>query len=495
LLTLSIRKYLSQIKSYINYFISIVILKLISLSFKKNLRLAGCFISDDLFAYLFRHFAYRGNLLTDLERYLQTGRIRARWIKRNDGWKEQSRLSPKERLRVGFLGTFGKEANFPKEFFRDLPQNVEVFVYDLNRTKKNKKYNGVPFLKGLQNVTCREIRNLKNYTDNDNNQEEWSRLINADQLDVLVFTLGEYILRILDYLTAPVIIPMNVTSLLLPHPKCRIQMYNQPPWPYEVRDSKLWNLKTKKFLSFPAVVSWEIYSRRATKGFEEVPWTSRECQIFFSGNLRKLNSGKFSQVLMRLMRDQEDLKLVYYGRENTYHLNSIRACFERNSILDRTLYKGSYTHEVNRNGEFIIDNKLLNAFNDLRKSKLFLNTFPISGARSCIEAYSLGVPVIHLSSSGEEWLKNQKNVYFRLPIILTESGTAHTIDEYISKAKRVLTDESFAKTIIKEQNQLLEKLTDTDRFWRLILDIVDKYNVENYNPSLQCGHSINEQIL
>tara|TARA_Y100000031_G_C7868804_1_gene225376 strand:+ start:50 stop:358 length:309 start_codon:yes stop_codon:yes gene_type:complete len=91
-----------------------------------------------------------------------------------------------------------------------------------------------------------------------------------------------------------------------------------------------------------------------------------------------------------------------------------------------------------------------------------------------MEAYALEVPVIHLDAQGQNWLRNQSLVPFRLPMNLTNSGTACSIEEYQAKVQRVLDYPAFAQQIIREQNEILQKLTDPDRFWKILLEMIEK---------------------
>jgi hypothetical protein len=61
-----------------------------------------------------------------------------------------------------------------------------------------------------------------------------------------------------------------------------------------------------------------------------------------------------------------------------------------------------------------------------------------------------------------------------LPIICSSSGTAYSLGEYKAKAQRVLDDSEFAEQIIREQNEILQKFTNPGRFWKILLEMIEK---------------------
>lgn len=432
---------------------------------------------EHLFDFVFTHLGYRGLLISDLERYLKAGFLRAEWVKRRGQWREQRTIgSGKTILRMGFMGIFGREAIFPREFFHILPENVEVYIYDLIRPEKRKfPYQGTKIFKNLEKVTYRKTPLLRHYMESKDNYPELLKMIEDDHLDVLLFTIHTFTLPLFDRLTVPVILAHNMTSLPTPHLKCRVQSFVQPPWPYEVRNSQIWNLENNKSIQFPRVSAEAfIYNCRATRHFPLKSWNERKTQIYYAGNLKKINSGPFCELLAVLLNENRELRLVYRGGTHNVTVKEVQETFARFGIMERIEYRGRFELRIDKNGNYILDEDVKSAFTDLSESKLFLNTFPISGARSCMEAYALEVPVIHLDAQGQNWLRNQSLVPFRLPMNLTNSGTACSIEEYQAKVQRVLDYPAFAQQIIREQNEILQKLTDPDRFWKILLEMIEK---------------------
>ena len=69
--------------------------------------------------FLFQHLGYHGPLISDLERYLLAGDLRAEWIRNRDEYSEQMPWREQEKsatIRVGFLGILEGKQIF-KEIF------------------------------------------------------------------------------------------------------------------------------------------------------------------------------------------------------------------------------------------------------------------------------------------------------------------------------------------------------------------------------------------
>ena len=163
---------------------------------------------------------------------------------------------------------------------------------------------------------------------------------------------------------------------------------------------------------------------------------------------KKLYTGAFAETLQQILSENRKLSLSTLGRDLAK--KKLEKKFIQLGIKDQTYFRGRYEHRINDQGDWIFDEQVQLAFDELRYSKLFLNTFPLSGARSCIEAYTLEVPVVHLDLAEKVWLYNQYLQYFKLPILLTPSGTANSIEEYIKKALEVLVGGNTTHQIIQE---------------------------------------------
>ena len=467
-----------SVNSYLRYYLCVGIVELLKFSnilskewiAKKVTKLAG----ERLFHFLFQYLGYHGPLLSDLERYLLAGKIRADWIRARGEYVNQRPWVPKkdfEPIKIGLIGVFGEESNFPRDFFIKSPRKFEIYLYDQVRPNiRDRKYpyKGTKLFNNVLNLEYRLIE-CDYYLETPNKIKNFAEKIENDSPDILISVVHTFALLLLDYITVPRIYHMNLSSLPVPHPKSNLQSFDQPPWPYSVQEKNIFNLRTGKILSSPEVCqNGIIFSKRIATKFKAVPWPERKNQIFFSGNLEKLYVGTFAETLYKILNENQKTQLIYFGAG--FSLEKLEQKFIKLGIKDRTHFRGRYEQRINDQGDWIFDEHVLLAFDELRYSKLFLNTFPLSAARSCIEAYTLEVPVVHLDLTEKEWLCNQHLQYLKLPILLTQSGTANSIEEYFEKAKKVLNDERFGENLIEEQLYKLEKLVSHQRLWNIITD-------------------------
>jgi hypothetical protein len=427
------------------------------------------------FHYLFTFFGYRGALISDLESYVKAGSVRAEWVRKFGKWKCSRKLKISEnKIKFGFLGIAGKETNFPKEFFLNAPSNIEIYIFDILRNTRS-VYTGTEMFKEKENIHYKKIK-IDHYLSSQHNYQSCIDMIEVSGLDMLLTNFHTYHMPILDQISVPVVVSMNFHSLVTPHPKCMVQSFLQPPWPYEVRNNKIFNLKKRHELTFPWVnKELFIFNKRATKLFNTKLFEKREDQIFFSGNMKKLNSFHFFSIVSKLMKANDKLKLcVYSSPQDKYHAEINKKLGEL-EILNRYQFKGEFAQSMDMEGSYLLDKPLQNAFEDLSNSKLMLNTFPISGARNCIEAYALEVPVIHLDFEVENWIEKQDLLNFKLPCILTSRGTAKSIDEYFQLAMRTLNDLDYAKALIEEQKVVLEKVSSSLLLWEHLEGSLNHY--------------------
>lgn len=77
---------------------------------------------------------------------------------------------------------------------------------------------------------------------------------------------------------------------------------------------------------------------------------------------------------------------------------------------------------------------------------LYLDSYPFPGGTAMIDAISLGVPVLSL-----------KTALPQLDYLTKTSAYCHSKDEFIAKAKKILNDKAFAKSILQEVQESLIK--------------------------------------
>lgn len=460
-----IKQYLSIIIYYILIFVFEITKVLLPLICKYTNFLTAEQIDKYLYSF-FRFFAYRGLLITDLERYVELGNFRTKIMKEFFSWKEQRAFKRKDRLKIGFIGNLGRESLLTREFYENQPKDMTIYLYEMD--KKSNIFNN------KESIIYKYIQDIKPYQDSLENYSSLFNVIENDNLDVLIMISNTYSLPILDILTVPIIISMNTSSTIMPHPKCAVQMFAQPSLPYILETGKIKNIKTNKFLPFPYIYNTLLYNARATTAFVSKDISNRKKQIFFSGNLNKILSNNFFEILTNVLTTNDNIIFLYYGKNKSNILKTLKTNFFKYGILKQTCYGGSYISTFDENNNLIDDGNINDVYNNLFNSRIFMNTFPIPGARSCLEAYFAQVPTITLNFDNAEWLENQYLQPFKLPILITKSGEAKSIKEYEEKCLKVLNDDDFCQTIIDEQNEVLKRVTNNDLFWKKILEMIEK---------------------
>lgn len=82
----------------------------------------------------------------------------------------------------------------------------------------------------------------------------------------------------------------------------------------------------------------------------------------------------------------------------------------------------------------------------IKMADLYLDSYPFPGGTALIDAISLGVPVLSL-----------KTALPQLDYLTKTSAYCHSKDEFIAKAKKILNDKAFAKSIVQEVQESLIK--------------------------------------
>lgn len=373
----------------------------------------------------------------------------------------QYQIKTKSKIKVGFIGRLSTLCFASKKLFFNAPPGIEIYLYD-------HPVNGQVVSNYKSFCNYRTV--LFERVDDSEKLNDIAKIINADKLDYLFTSnLGEKGGFIIDRLTVPSIIHWNITCFLQANLKCRVQVHGEIPWAYSVSDEGvIHNLNTGK--DIPGIrlyCNTYHYNYRVFKDIGEVPFEKKRNQIITSGRLEKLDSEIMCQAIINLLKADRNLNFVFYGKDLYGNLENIIRRFRSSQVLGQVIYKGVYYFSKDHDGNLIDTASSKEAAKDLVKSKLYLNTFPWYAGNSIIEAYNYGIPVLHLSPSNADWIKNPEWLHFKMPYLLTKSGTAHTPQEYETLCHKVVNDESFAHKITLEQYDLLKnKLTNPDFFWK-----------------------------
>ena len=467
-----VKKSISRLLYYVVLFYYNIFYPLVSLF--SNI----CFVKKVIFPQFYiknalRLASFNGFLRTDLEFLDALGQLRAEISKCNKEWVEQNNFKPANKIKIGFFGVFGREANFSKEFFTNHPDNVEVYLYDLIRPMDN-NYTGTDIFDGYKDLTYRKTPSFNYWEESTKNYDKFLNMIGTDKIDVFFNITGSYILPLFDKCNVAVLLHTATTQIHLAHPKFIVQGFVQPPWPYKVIDGKIFNIKAQKHLnSFYAKDDGLMFNLRGATKFERKNLEEKTKQIFFMGNLIKLAQPNILDILYELLIADEKITFVYYGKGEKYQ-KIINSFFAKYNLINQVNYKGAYTSQYDKDGNLIDDGNVYNAYNDLMKSRLFFNTYPRRATRSCFEAYHGGVAVVHLDLDDDVWLEKQSLNPYKGPMVLTKLGKASTVEEYKKKCIEILKDDKVYYDIIEEQDDLIQNVTDTNKMWEKVFFMIKK---------------------
>ena len=105
------------------------------------------------------------------------------------------------------------------------------------------------------------------------------------------------------------------------------------------------------------------------------------------------------------------------------------------------------------------------------KTLLMTNTFAMHGGRYALEAYEFNIPIINFQLNDSQWLNNQSKMYYKNESIFLKKSTASNYVDYEKLIKKVIDNEKFRISVIKDQKVLLHKLTNKDKLYNDIKNL------------------------
>ena len=289
--------------------------------------------------------------------------------------------------------------------------------------------------------------------------EKLSLTINKINADLLVFNTGYNLMNLIDLINTKKIISINITSLFVPHSKIDLQTFTQPPWPYKIRNRKIYNFKTKKSINIKVTNKIFIYKNKYLR-FKHVNLNNKNIILWY-GNLIKLADKNFINSISKILLKHKNLNFYFFGK-NLFYLQKIFKYFNHNGIKN-IKYLGLFNHAHNRNS------KKFKYY--ISRTLIMPNTFKMHGGRYAIEAYAYDIPIINFQLNNKQWLHNQNKMYYKNESIFLKKFTASTYNQYENLIEHVIDSKKFRNHVIKNQRVLLKKLTYEDKLFNDIISL------------------------
>ncbi|WP_419765635.1 MAG: hypothetical protein ACNI28_03675 [Arcobacter sp.] len=380
------------------------------------------------------------------------------------------------KIKIGFFYVITGSISFQSSIFKNVPENIEIFLYDLKYTEKIdeelKKYNYNEYQLKMDHSRNGIINILKRIFED---KFDWKKVvtqINKDKVDILLTIPSAFCgfthQKVIEGIDTPYIIDISAGNI--PTFNNRIDLHGQiqlPPY-YEIKEHRLYSHKLKGNLNTENFRYMFFYAKRDIELPKLIALEDKKDIIFIHSRLSKL-SNDWLEVISEILLINKTTSLCFMGNETEY-LSDIESFFKKKSLFERVHYLGYYDISNVDNTGKIIDKGWLQAIEYLKESKVMVDTFPANGGSTKIEAYLSGLPVISLEDNYYD-VNKSFDTFVNIQSIVPKSGMAHSRDEYIQKVTRILNnDTSLYNNIIIEQKKLSRKFTDEKYLWDTILN-------------------------
>lgn len=374
--------------------------------------------------------------------------------------------------RIGFLGSLSNSLIFSDDFWKTAPKDeCDIFLYEFlaeGYTSNKRLSNFAHKIFVGHYFKSKKDRVFKDTFD----YKSVSKQINENQLNVLVVsieTLGRFTYsKLFDEITTQTtVICINGGNYPYFHPKVTYQGQIQLPPFWKIINQVLYSPKKQKIDQYLFIENLFVYDRRdievdysVRSSFEEI--------IFVHGNLVKITNVEYLTIISALLEDNENRKFLFMGFENKILLDKISHFFEEKGQLDQIEYLGAYSQKKDDNGKIMSKNwKTCKSY--LKKSAVFLNSFPKTSGSARIEAFASGIPVIDLVT--ENKLKNTPVNEYVISSTYKKEGTAYSLVEYLALARKVFVNQSFRQRIIEEQYVICDAVCNEKLFWDRVMKL------------------------
>lgn len=436
--------------------LKIILIILVNFKFLFKLIFTKNFI-DKILYFIHGGVGYYGNLKSDLESIEKIAILRNYFIPP----KKKRRIKKKKIKKIGFLVNFSSRSLFDIKNFKNIPNNLEIIIFEFNHSKK--RYNqSQKLFKSFNNKKVKVfiLQLHKPWCNGFEDQSNIAELINSQNLDCLIFDTGIFHLHLLDKINTPKIISYNKTSLIVPSIKIDIQSFCQPCYPYSTVKNKIYNFRHKNFLNSKIDDDFLIYrSREIEFKLDKI----RNCILWY-GNFKKFYDPKFLMLIEYILTRYPFLELHAFGKD------------DNNKQLSKEYFKKRNIKNINFHKLFDWNKRDINFkkfFKILKSTRIMLNSFRMLGARYAIEAYQFGIPVVNYDIDDKSWLKNPNGLYYKVPKLLIKESTANSEKNYRKLVDKILKNKKFEKKIIHLQKEKFNSLIGKENFWKKIFELTN----------------------
>ena len=378
-------------------------------------------------------------------------------------------------LRIGFVGHLSGLLGCPPELFQACPSNVELYIFDIEFQGR---------LASLEHAAAKYFpAKIADIFSESERVAPLAAAINDSNLDMLVnLEWRKPVYALLDGVTTPCIANYSFGSDLVYHEKIDVQLYWQPEADYLIRGSQLFCCTDERTVPFAHIREIRgFYDQRDMASLSMRPWREREPMIVFHGALNKLQEGAYLSSVFDLLVEDENLQFIYMGKDNDVALRYVTKRAKRAGVEGRVHYEGKFSFFRGEDGT-IEDPGWAKMVSYLQRSRLAPDPWPMGGGSSRFEAYLAGTPSVHMGLRVDRasWRHRQHSVC-ELPCLLVPSGTAETIQEYLSLCRRCLYDEEFADKIATAQLNVAKLLCDPGPWWDELLEAYQEVSGSKLN--------------
>ena len=440
------------------YFLSKLLILIFSKFLNKNK--VNSFLFKASYNLIFKSVSYYKNLRSDLEALYQLSNLRDRFSiykKKNKHYNKKKKI-----IFILNISTSGDLTNLIhlKKFIK----LFDIYIFEISKSKEDKKLY-IDFLK--ENIDYFKKNKVKfESIEKKFDVENLSSRINKINADLLVFNVGASFIGVIDLINTKKIISINKTSLFVPHSKINLQTFQQPPWPYRIRKNKIYNFKTKKIININVTDKIFVYSKKNIK-IKKINYKNKNVILWY-GNLKKLADKNFIDSISKILKKYKYLNFYFFGT-NTFYLNRIYKYFRLNNVKNFK-YLGVFSYIYKSKNSIVQGN--LGIFKKIvSKTLLMTNTFAMHGGRYALEAYEFNIPIINFQLNDSQWLNNQSKMYYKNESIFLKKSTASNYVDYEKLIKKVIDNEKFRISVIKDQKVLLHKLTNKDKLYNDIKNL------------------------
>lgn len=259
-------------------------------------------------------------------------------------------------------------------------------------------------------------------------------------------------------------------NLFLAHPKAKLQSKIQLPKSYSIKNNKLISYKNNySFLNYIFFPDLFFYDPRDI----DIDYKIRERKqnIFFThGRLSLIGQFEFLNTVSEILKKDKKRTFYFMGIDDTStSLTNIINFFKDKELENRIKYLGYFSFSK-ENSITITDKNWDKCKMFLKKSSIYLNTFPMGMGSSRMEAFMLGIPVVDLEDPILQ--------YAKLESVSKELATAKNTIEYINIANEILKNKEFSREVSLEQYNIVKNFSDGVEFWKKVDKIIE--NKEKY---------------